>query len=335
MKEIGSEFWKQYPPVSLQSLDNEVCLLSGRTALRFIIDDICRDRKVRKALLPSYCCDSMIFPFVQAGIDVAFYQVHHDGIDYPYNNDADIVFLIDYFGYAIDQNQEIARHEKQEGKIVLYDATHKLNGNKSVESYADYTFSSYRKWFFCNYAKAVKHNGAFVRASELLRHDRYLQLREAAACEKARYMAGQEGDKQRFLSDFGAAEEMLDVDYAGYVGIPVEADVETIVSRRRKNASYLIQELKAFPQITLWRQNIGLDDTPMFVPILIDPLVRGGLRRYLISRQIYCPIHWPKSTYHSACNELYEKELSLVCDQRYDLADMERMVGAIKEYFAD
>lgn len=148
-------------------------------------------------------------------------------------------------------------------------------------------------------------------------------------------MAGQESDKQRFLSDFGAAEQILDEDFAGYVGMPVYVDIQEIAMRRRENAEYLISGLRAIPQIRLWRETIGHEDTPLFVPILVDPDIRDDLRSYLINRQIYCPVHWPKSHYHGVCNELYDMELSLVCDQRYDFADMASMLQAIKDYFND
>lgn len=333
MREIGSEFWQRYPAACGPKSDNEAHLLSGRTALRFIIDDICRSRRARKALLPAYCCESMILPFTQAGICVDFYGVHREGLDYPYDNDADIVLLIDFFGYAVDQNREIARFEKGKGAAVIYDATHKLNGNQGVEEFADYTFCSWRKWAYCNFATAVKNHGAFTDHPPLRSHEHYLSLRESAAREKERYMAGLHHRKQQFLADFGAAEELLDDDYIGYAGTPVELDLEMILRRRRENAAWLIGELKKIPQIALWREEIGLDDAPMFVPIMIDPKIRGGLRSHLISEQIYCPIHWPKSGCHGVCNELYDMELSLVCDQRYDITDMERMIRVIKNYF--
>lgn len=335
MREIGSEFWQQYAPVCGENASNEAYLLSGRTALQFIIDDIRRTRNVRKALLPSYCCDSMIFPFVQSGIDVEFYPVHHNSLVYPYGNDADIVFLIDFFGYVNNQNREIACHEKHAGKIILYDSTHKIDGNQAVEVFADYSFCSYRKWFYCNYAKALKYHGAFNRDSAPMPHGSYVNLRDAAACEKERYIAGLPSDKQRFLSAFRAAEQILDEDYAGYAGIPVDVDVQQLAARRRENAAFLLRELSTIPQIRLWRENIGHDDTPLFVPILVDPQIRDDLRSYLINRQIYCPVHWPKSSYHGLCNELYDMELSLICDQRYDFSDMNRMVLAIKDYFTD
>lgn len=335
MREIGSEFWQQYEPVCREKANNEVYLLSGRTALRFIIDDIRRNRNVRRALLPSYCCDSMIFPFVQSGIDVEFYQVHADQLDYPYGTDADIVFLIDFFGYVNEQNREIACCEKQAGKIILYDSTHKIDGNQAVEAFADYSFCSYRKWFYCNYAKVVKHHGAFNADSMPVWHESYMKLRDAAASEKERYITGLPSDKQRFLSDFRIAEQILDEDYTGYAGIPVDVDVQELAIRRRENAAYLLRGLREISQISLWRESIGHEDTPMFVPILVDPHIRNDLRSYLINRAIYCPVHWPKSPYHGVCNELYDMELSLVCDQRYDFADMDRVLQAIKDYFTD
>ena len=334
MREIGSEFWEQYAPACRENAGNEAYLLSGRTALKYIIDDLRKSRNVRKALLPSYCCDSMILPFVQSGISVDFYQVHCDRLDYPYGTDADIVLLIDHFGYVNDQNGNIACLEKQAGKIILYDSTHKLDGNKMVERFADYAFCSYRKWFFCNYAKAVKHQDQFHVAGMLRQNDRFLKMRESAAHKKEMYITGRISDKQSFLSDFQTAEQILDGDYVGYAGSPVDVNVEEIVSQRRENAAYLISKLKEIPNISIWREKVGPNDTPLFVPILVDPCIRGGLRNYLISKGIYCPIHWPQSTYHVVKNELYDMELSLVCDQRYDYADMERIACSIKDFMA-
>lgn len=335
MREIGSEFWQRYPVVSRLDNANEVYLLTGRTALRFILDDICKYRKVRKALLPSYCCESMIIPFVQSGLDVEFYQVNSSGLSFSYANDADIVFLIDFFGYEISENLDIALSEKKKEKIIIYDATHKLNGNKAVENFVDYSFCSYRKWFYCNYAKAVKYHGTFEESDNLPLHKHYLKLRDTAAYEKEKYVAGLPIDKKTYLSSFFEAEQILDADYLGYGGIPVVVDVERIVESRRNNASILISELKNIPQIRLWRDEINSNDVPLFVPILIDEKSRGELRSHLIKEQIYCPIHWPKSSCYGVCSDLYDMELSLVCDQRYDIADMKRVVQAVKNFYMD
>ena len=71
----------------------------------------------------------------------------------------------------------------------------------------------------------------------------------------------------------------------------------------------------------------------MFVPILVPDGKRDGLKRYLIKKGIYCPIHWPVGKYHrldERTEYIYKNELSLVCDQRYTEEDMERIVKAIQ-----
>jgi dTDP-4-amino-4,6-dideoxygalactose transaminase len=332
MREIGSEFWTRRVPAQMDTADNIAYLLSGRTALKFIIDDICERRSLQRVLLPSYCCESMIKPFMSAGVDVRFYPVHENHLEYPYENDADAVLLIDFFGYVNPENAEIACLEKQSGKIVIYDATHKLGGNPAVEAYADYSFCSYRKWFYCNFAQATKHVGSFHKM-ECKSNDRYLALRGNAAREKEKYFAGETVEKDKFLSLFSEAEQMLDEDYIGYMGEPVAFDLFEIALARRENAAYLISELKKIPEIQLWRDVLGDDDIPLFVPILVDSCVRPTLRRALIEESIYCPMHWPVSSLHGECNELYEMEISLICDQRYGIEDMERMVRVIQNYF--
>lgn len=332
MREIGSEFWSQQSSAPSCYDDNEAYLLSGRTALKFIVDDICSVKEFHKILLPSYCCESMIEPFVASGIDTQFYQVYTDYLNYPYVNDANAILLIDFFGYIISENAEIARQEKEAGKIVIYDATHNLDGNPAVEAYADYSFCSYRKWFYCNFAKATKRGGSF-RKIEQKSNDRYIALRNEAAREKEKYFMGEAIEKEAFLSLFSEAEQRLDEDYIGYTGEPVVFDLSEIVSARRENAVYLIEQLKKIPEIKLWRDKVREDDVPMFVPILVDPLVRNDLRQELINERIYCPIHWPVSSLHGECNELYDMELSLICDQRYGIADMERIICVIRDYF--
>ena len=98
MKEIGSEFWEKYEPNTEEQENNVAYLLSGRTALSFIIKDILANSKIRTALLPAYCCDSMIVPFVENGIEVTFYEVDSDGVHYQKDVDCDVVLLLDYFG---------------------------------------------------------------------------------------------------------------------------------------------------------------------------------------------------------------------------------------------
>ena len=76
-KEIGSEFWN----VPVSGENNTVFnydmdwYISGRSALLAIIKDIGMQADVHTVSLPSWCCHTMIEPFIDEGIEVHFYPV--------------------------------------------------------------------------------------------------------------------------------------------------------------------------------------------------------------------------------------------------------------------
>ncbi len=329
IKEIGSEFWVKHPNVNCNFRNNEIHLLSGRTALNYILEDIKKSRIIKKAMLPAYCCKSMIKPFLELGIEVQFYSIKIGSIDYCYSNDVDVVLLVDFFGYVNFQNVEIAKKERLKGKIIIYDFTHKIDKNIALEEFVDYSFCSYRKWLYCNDAIAIKHSGKFVNDSQLLFNKRYVEIREDASNLKNEYMSGLSENKVDFLTKYNLAETVLENDYRNYVGIPCKIDVLDIVSKRRENAKYIIDKLNHCKNIRLWKYDIDDCDCPMFVPIFLEKHLRDRLRLVLIENNIYCPIHWPKPECVENSDWLYDEELSLICDQRYSINDLEHMLNLV------
>lgn len=117
-------------------------------------------------------------------------------------------------------------------------------------------------------------------------------------------------------------------------------DVNVIRTRRRTNAEFLLEGLSnelAIDVIYPIFTTLSKDDVPLFIPVLIknQPL-RDSLRKYLTTHDIYCPIHWPVTSYHiltPKTQNIYNRELSIVCDQRYDLLDMRRIINTIREFF--
>ena len=105
-------------------------------------------------------------------------------------------------------------------------------------------------------------------------------------------------------------------------------DISDMRRKRRENAKYIHDHLN----LTFLNQ---LTDkaVPLFVPVFFETTEqRNAVRKKLIEAQIYCPIHWPKPALIPAdfeANKIYDTELSLICDQRYDLTDMERMVTLV------
>lgn len=331
MKEIGSEYWisTECEIKKFQNQERIVGVLSGRTAIDYIIKDIKTYKILKKVILPSYCCYSMIEPFKKNNIEIQFYHVNENGINYK-ENDADAILLIDYFGYINPYNKQLAEQEKGKGKIIIYDATHNISG---FYYNADYIFCSQRKWFYSNCTVIKKKNSPFAIREPLKVNWNYIFLKRKAALLKKEYMSGKRKEKEEFLKLFADAEKILDTDYEEYIGIEEEdIDIESIIKKRQKNAHHLVTELKECEGIRLWRQEISKDDVPLFVPILVRNNKRDGLRDYLKNNGIYCPIHWPAINEYDMSTRIYSQELSLICDQRYDLEDMDRQITIIKEY---
>ncbi len=111
--EIGSEFWSHLTSNSLSRPiwtdwnGDKQLFISGRTALCIIIEDAVREYGCRgRRYLPSYCCHTMIEPFLKADISIEFYPVivreHKFVAEYNRDIKTDIFYQMDYFGYTQD-----------------------------------------------------------------------------------------------------------------------------------------------------------------------------------------------------------------------------------------
>lgn len=347
VREIGGEFW------GIQhKTDERLFFLSGRTALEFIIRDIKKNKDIESVILPSWCCSTMIEPFARQNLQVRFYNVcFEQGIGLyakkPEPRKKEIFYYMTYFGSCSIKGLSIDE-VSQQWDCVVADETHSWLGVESFDSKqgksADYRYISYRKWTGCyGVAVAIKSDGRFSIQKKRKQNEQYYSLRRDAMELKERYINGALGHKQDFLEKFAAAEERLDENY--FMCAPcVEAveqiynlDKEYVKQKRRENADYLIEKLSDIREIQLVCGGLKEGEVPLFVPILVRSEERGALRKWLIDRDIYCPVHWPLSEYHAGLNDrlkaIYEMELSLLCDQRYGKEDMDRIADAIKEYY--
>ena len=338
--EIGSEFWD----VPSQEGDRKF-LLSGRTALEYILRDILSGHKVESALLPSHCCHTMIEPFLRHEIPVRFYDVHFDreiGLcaKLPMARQNEIFYYMTYFGFSQMSGMDLSEI-RASYEIIIEDQTHSWLIDRT-QSMADYSYTSYRKWAgFYGIAEAKKKAGCFI-SLENQSHYEYNSMRKNAMLLKKQYIDEKADTKQEFLRIFHEAEELLESDYVGYtpnvdsVVQLINVDFNLIKEKRRKNATVLLNGLKEIPGLTPIYGNLSDVDTPLFFPVLVER-DRDDVRRYLIEQQVYCPVHWPLSEYHEGISEIgkqiYHQELSLVCDQRYGEDDMERVVKLIAAYF--
>ena len=302
------------------------------------------ERGIKSICLPAYCCDSMIRPFIKADLNLRFYDVvlSSEGLHrkLPQNHGCDVVLLLDYFGFSQQETAELAERERLNGTSVILDCVQSFFSESDSYEFADYTIMSWRKWFFSCAAAATKRSGAwFVKPSKHA-NEEYVSMRNTAAKQKAAFLKNGTGVKNTFLQGFMKAEKLLNDDFAGYcadtnsVELLQNLNTPFLKNRRRANATVIYDVLNELndSRIRPLFLKMGEGDVPMFVPVLVRPALRKKLRQFLIERQVYCPIHWPE-THTGGGNALYEQEMSLICDQRYDPIDIQREMQLIKEFF--
>lgn len=353
INEIGSEFW-----TGCSSLGQQGCkwvqpegwslmeTLSGRVALEYVVERI-KANGASSIYMPSYCCHTMIEPFIKHGVKVVFFEVvlSEIGLKRQFNpdNGCDAVFLLDYFGHVDKETAAIAKEQKAKGKTLIYDATHSIYSDFDPTIY-DYVFGSYRKWMDVNCGFVATKGAIDVNTqADWKQFEEYVDMRTRMFDMKSRFMNGEGVEKQQFLPLINEAEEMLEQGYHHTLPdqrslvVLKQTDLPSLMMARRNNAKVLMQGIMelADERIRCFSQTMGTHDTPLFVPVWVQADIRNELRRYLIEHSIYCPVHWPLSDLHTISDkpkQLYQSELSLVCDQRYDHFDMYRIVETIKNY---
>lgn len=335
--EIGSEFstnsaiYGQNEYFELSNYSKRY-VLSGRTGLHLIAEEV--KEKVSTIALPDYCCGSMIAPFIKQGFHLSFYKafdLHNVMLD----KEVQAVLVMDYFGFLSKETLDFTLRCKEEKKVVIVDATQTAFSHFKTYDLADYIVVSYRKWLDSLCAVVYSKNGFHISENSM-EHPSYIETWRTAASLKENYLKGLFDNKQEFLTLFTSANHALDLDYAGYKANEAEisvmrmADSLFIRKTRRENAKYLIDEIKKLSEIfevQLMFDEMRMEDCPLVVPILVNEKKRSVIRNELIKNNIYCPIHWPIDQRYPYHVTLYhQKELSLICDQRYSLEEMKRQI---------
>lgn len=333
MLEIGSEFWKTDCSEKKNTLfpAKVKWFLSGQNALNYIIADIKSKYNVKSIALPSWCCDSIIIPFIINKFAIQFYDVRIENgkLKQEANLQCDVILVMDYFGY--ETKYDFSSYKG----IVIRDMTHSLLIKKYVD--ADYYFGSLRKWSGIYTGGYAWCNEEWKTSIEILDDNKkYVDLRKKAMEQKEKYIQGETKSKV-YLSLFADAEEILDEFNLKGVYSAEKTDVlsaqfldaDKIKEKRRKNVERLLKDISVFALFPV----LGEKDCPLFVPIIVEK--RDELKHFLIENSVYCPSHWPISKYHvlnKKTRVLYDKELSIVCDQRYSEEDMKKIIYLIKKF---
>ena len=344
--ESGSEFWEFEDELRNDNREfwnfgkDTKFTLSGRTSIYYVLKNILKNKKVKKAYVPSYSCFSMSKPFLDLGIEVEYYDVYYNnGLKYniEFREDIDIFLAMNYFGYSETNMNSYIKKFKNIGKIVIEDITHSICSSKKYSEYSDYLIGSLRKWFpIASGAIAVCMNSNFEIDLEKSTNEKMIDIKKVAMKNKKDYIEKNDNiSKETFLNEYYESGKILDEDYQNY-SIDVESlkiimgiNLEFIKKSRIENSKIIYDKLKNNINIKFLIDDYNERDGLLFVPIILEKEKRDVLRKYLIENKIYLPVHWPQE---EKINNIFENELSLICDQRYDKSQIEEYIDLVIDF---
>ncbi len=334
-KVIGGEFIIPADVLQMDSIGNNEPVYSlGRTCFYAILKDMIAN-KLRGILLPDYLCRSVAEVPARLGSSFKHYPVGNNFLPnmdnirkmLAYNGESWAVLLIAYFGLVdLSDTIDIIRREFPRTTIIVDDVQNYYGFGQ--HSYYDYCFTSYRKWFAVPDGADVLRKNGTRKLSEFTEQPNYVQYKTAGNLLKNH---GDFIDETVALGLLEKGEAMMDTEYLYRCSdisceLFKKIDFNLIQAKRRANAKILHEGLEALNVQHLYDEA----KTPLFLPIIVPN--RDRLRKRFFSENIFTPVHWPvESKELQGNNELYVTELSLICDQRYDEADMERILRVIRD----
>lgn len=356
--EIGSIF-EIDPNNLLISQDKEVPLLpvqnrkglmtcyfnTGRAAIEMLLKKM-KQNDISKVLLPSFLCDSVKDAALRAGMELCYYRVNTDlSIDVS-SIQLDkhcVLYVVQFFGQRINREMLSAiKYFQSVGGIVVEDISLSLlSDDEGYTGFGDYIIGSLRKWFpiidggillskepeHFDLADASNDYTLYYYTAQILK-DLYLK------CDNS----NQEW-KNVFLSYNAEGMKALFRDYTPRTMSRVSADLmkgmdlKQIRDRRNNNFDTLSSLISNIPQVSVLVERKGTM-TPLGMSILCEE--REELLHYLISKDIYCNVHWRsnESTKHFQESEyLASRCITIPCDQRYSEKEMSYIAQALAEFY--
>lgn len=351
-KEVGSEFWIENSsyecmkdtPEWISQYGEIVLTSSGRGAISLLLEEV--EPVFKTVLLPAYTCESVILPFITQGYTCYFYDINEDlspNIESIEMHQKIGIFLhMGYFGFQTNIDLlDVIKQLKHDMTIIVEDVTHTLFSNYKRFEENDYYLASIRKWM------GLPSGGFLACSKKNIKSTPYYNcyfadMRREALLTKAQYISGEDDKlKPQYLELFNKAESFLNEDLQPYYiddlsrKILASIVLDEFIDSRRKNFEILRIGLKDVSFINPIFKDLPDSVCPLFYPIYINEK-RNDIRQKLIEKNVYCPIHWPVPKQVNIYNfenstKIYNRCLSIPCDQRYGKEDMQRVISELKE----
>ena len=289
----------------------------ARTAWQYLL----QERKISKAYLPYYLCDSLIAPTLRNGTKIEYYHIDENFLPLCSHipEQGEVILIVNYFGLLVPET--IQKLAFKYGHIVL-DNTQAFfsTAPQSVD-----TLYSCRKFFGVP-------DGGYLIAQDIPLPN----CEEDRSTQRMTFLSGRlEDGAQPYYQQFRIAEDQAE-------HMPIRQmskttrnllcgiDYDYVKMRRENNYQRLQERLGAFNRLALPPTSIGP---------YIYPFYFGGdaaaLRAFLIADRVYVPTLWSnvrdllQGDYLEL--RLTDRIIPLPLDQRYNSDDMDEIIAIVKK----
>ncbi len=358
MREIGGYF--PYPEkMSAPNgfLEQFICegddikyMMSGRCANYLALEDYKTKVSHPVAYVPLYTCETVIDPFKKAGYDLIFYdfdKAMHPIFDEAVLDKINLISICGYFGFSSYDKTFLEKCEER-NICILEDCTHSIFSKDGVYPGCNYIVGSMRKWMGvpCG-GYAIKKGGVFTpqtippHAQHLLMRREGLSMITALSKqpESIHLKQAAEAGKQLWDTEL-LLRRIYDLNESDEESIHIMRFIDTaqLIKQRRENYHYLLEHFPKSSALQIVFPYLDENTVPSHFTIYAEN--RLLFKQYLSDKGIHATSYWPVGPYidldgHNDCRYIYDYVLSLPCDQRYNVQDMEYICYTVSSYLSE
>lgn len=329
---------------------------TGRSAIEYLFKSLGKENKHEgNVLVPSFVCSSVTDAIKRAGFSYEYYKiskelkVNIEDLNNRITQDVKYIFIVHYFGTYSDRNLvKLLNNLKYKGIEIIEDVSHALyTYNEEGIGYGDYVLGSIRKWIPIPDGGFLSSKRDIPKIELEEGENTYSQNYLIAQIMKFNYLNEKEliensSKKTKYLDLNSVAMDSLFNDYTlrnitKISDIYIKSyDMDAVISKRVENYDYLYENIKIIQNIyPLIKRKPG--EVPFGFVIFSDK--RDSLFRYLIDNDIYCNIHWKldeeKLIADSKLKHVSNNIMTIPCDQRYGIKEMDYIINTIKNFHSD
>lgn len=306
--------------------DSNLFLANARSGILILIDLL----KPCNVWMPSYLCPTMVEAVDQKKTGLKFYEIDYNlripSVDWTQQIQADdIVVFIDYFGFPLDAN--VVDIVKKQGGWILEDACQALL-SEHVGAHSDFVLFSPRKFI------GIPDGGVLVSCCDVSFDNVDLQPTPTSWWMKTLEAAinrrefDKYGGKRRWYQLFQETKSIMPCGYFTMSDLSKKLlfqgfDYSKTAHQRIENYLVLANELK---EIALFPE-LSQGTVPIGFPVILNK--RDQILQKLFRHEIYPPVHWSiRDTVPCKFEDSHRLSATiatLLCDQRYGEANMERI----------